>query len=220
MESDAAQRATDATLTEAHVVRILRLDESRGDWGGGLALRPGGVYRRAWTDDELRLLSADEFAAVVGTGRGRLLLALPCTLDEFAEFVAAEHLLDPFIARRLHLLRVMFGRRGAAAPTARDHAAATKVHRIGRDLLAPVIDQARRAVADGSDSAAVMAELERLARLPDAQRPAPLAGVNSGGIQWRDGGAVKTLTRKALTMRLQRHAQSRRVTPGLVGSHR
>ena len=77
-------------------------------------------------------------------------------------------------------------------------------HLIGRDLLAPVIDQACSAVANPSDTAAVMAELERLARLSDKARPAPLAGVTSGGVQWLDGGTVKTLTRKALTQRLRR----------------
>lgn len=86
--------------------------------------------------------------------------------------------------------------RGAAAPT--------RVHRIGRDVLAPVIDRARSVSSDGADTARVMAELERLARLPDSERPAPLAGVTSGGVQWRDGGVIKTLTRKALGDRLRR----------------
>lgn len=106
METDSQRRANDATLTEAHVVRLLSI-EDRADWGGGLELRKDGVYRRDWTDDELRLLSPGEFAAVVGSGRGRMLLRLPCTLDELEAFASAECLLDSFIARRLHLLRVV-----------------------------------------------------------------------------------------------------------------
>ena len=84
---------------------------------------------------------------------------------------------------------------------------ATRTHRLQRDLLAPVIDRACSAVTDSTDSASVMAELERLARLPD--RPTPLSGVTSGGIQWRVGGIVKILTRKALGDRLRRRARQR-----------
>lgn len=83
---------------------------------------------------------------------------------------------------------------------------AARVHRLARDLLSPVLDQARRAVEDPDDAAAVMAELERLARLPDGERPAPLSGVNSGGVQWHDGGQVRRLNRKALGDRLRRAA--------------
>ena len=79
-------------------------------------------------------------------------------------------------------------------------------HRSGRDVLAPVIERVRRTVGDGTDTAQVMAELERLAGLPELERPAPLAGVTSGGVQWRDGGVVNVLTRKALGDRLRRAA--------------
>ena len=86
---------------------------------------------------------------------------------------------------------------------------AVVTHRLGRDLLAPVIDRVCSEVSNASDSAAVMAQLERLARLPEKDRPAPLAGVTSGGVKWRDGGTVKSLTRKALGGRLRRRAQAR-----------
>ena len=104
MESDSTQRANDATLSEAHVVRIL-LIEDRADWGGGLVLRKDGIYRRDLVDDGLR----------------HQLLRLPCTIDGLEAFVRAEGLLDPFIARRLHLLRAIARRRAAGAV----HAAGT-----------------------------------------------------------------------------------------------
>lgn len=121
MESDSTQRANDATLSEAHVVRIL-LIEDRADWGGGLVLRKDGIYRRDLVDDGLRTLTPREFATVVGSsGRGHQLLRLPCTIDGLEAFVRAEGLLDPFIARRLHLLRAIARRRAAGAV----HAAGT-----------------------------------------------------------------------------------------------
>lgn len=83
-------------------------------------------------------------------------------------------------------------------------------HYIGRDVLHPVVQRARAVVVDSNDSAQVWAELERLARLSDSQRPAPLAGVTSGGLQWRDGGRTKVLTRKALGDRLRRARRSAR----------
>lgn len=87
----------------------------------------------------------------------------------------------------------------------RDH----RSHRISRrDLLGPVIDIALKAVSGPADKAGVMVELERLARLPDGTRPAPLAGVTSGGIQWHNGGQVKVLTRKALGDRLRRREEA------------
>lgn len=102
----------------------------------------------------------------------------------------------------------------AELPSAlRTDPAAVMRHRIARDLLTPVIERARRASSNHNDSAAVMAELERLARLPEASRPAPLAGVTSGGVQWRNGGTIQTLTRKALGDRLRR-AQARAGAPG------
>lgn len=110
MEIDTERRANDATLTEAHVVRLLSI-EDRADWGVGLVLRKDGIYRRDWTNDELRLLSPNEFAAIVGSGRGGLLLRLPCGLDEFERFVDAECLRDSVIDRRIHLLRVTLRRR-------------------------------------------------------------------------------------------------------------
>ena len=97
--------------------------------------------------------------------------------------------------------------RQAAQGAADARAAVT--HRVARDLLTPAIDRACSAVLNASDSAAVMVELERLAWLPDKERPAPLAGVTSGGVQWRDGGTMKTLTRKALGDRLRRRALRR-----------
>lgn len=87
---------------------------------------------------------------------------------------------------------------GTAAPKA------SMKHRIGRDVLSPLLEKVQRGLELPYDTASVMAELERLARLPDAERPAPLVGVNSGGVQWRDGGATKSLTRRALGDRLRR----------------
>lgn len=98
---------------------------------------------------------------------------------------------------------------GPAAAPAEATTTGRRTHRLGRDLLAPAIDRACCAVPDPTDSASVMAELERLARLPEKDRPPPLSGVTSGGIQWRDGGGTKTLTRKALGDRLRRRTQAR-----------
>jgi hypothetical protein len=77
-----------------------------------------------------------------------------------------------------------------------------------RDVLVPTIERAQRAVADRFDTASVMAELEKLARLPQSSRPPPLAGVTSGGVQWLDGGVTKTLTRRALGERLRRNRRA------------
>lgn len=123
------QRANDATLTEAHVVRLLSV-EDLDDWGVGLVLRKDGIYRRDWTDDELRPLSPNEVAAIGGSSRGDLLLRLPCTLDDLETFASAECLLDPFIVRRFHLLRLIAGRR--AAPAA--ESATTMLVRRGRGV--------------------------------------------------------------------------------------
>ncbi len=77
-----------------------------------------------------------------------------------------------------------------------------------RDVLWPVIEMAQNAAADRFDSAAVWGELERLARLPNKDRPAPLLSVNSGGVSWLDGGQVEVLTRRALGNRLRRARQA------------
>ena len=83
-------------------------------------------------------------------------------------------------------------------------------HRTGaHDLLAPLIERVCHTL-DTCESATVMAELERLARLPETDWPAPLAGLTSGGIKWHDGGQVEILTRKALGDRLRRRAEARR----------
>lgn len=95
-----------------------------------------------------------------------------------------------------------------------------RTHRVARDLLTPVIERACNLVDNKDDAAAVMAELERLARLPEKDRPAPLAGVTSGGIQWRDGGTLNTLSRKALGDRMRRRAKPRQAAQGLGQARR
>ncbi|MCA9645911.1 MAG: hypothetical protein KC492_34710, partial [Myxococcales bacterium] len=80
----------------------------------------------------------------------------------------------------------------------------TQSYRMGRDLIAPIVGKACSAVPDPFDTAAVFAELERLARLPDKERPSPLTGVDSGGVSWMDGGVKKKLTRRNLGQRLNR----------------
>jgi hypothetical protein len=78
------------------------------------------------------------------------------------------------------------------------------VHRLAtrRNSLLPVIEQAQKLAGNPWDVAAVWVQLEKSARATDP--PAPLCGVNSGGIQWRDGGRIATFTRKALSDRLRR----------------
>lgn len=98
---------------------------------------------------------------------------------------------------------------GALGPSAVEPTPSPRRHRLGRDLLAHVIVRARTAAGDASDSAEVMAQLEKLARLPDATRPPPLVGVTSGGVQWLNGGVTKVLTRQALWKRLKRLSENR-----------
>lgn len=81
---------------------------------------------------------------------------------------------------------------------------AALVHRTGgrRDLLTPVIEAAQQGCTDPLDTAAVWAQLERLAT--DLGRPAPLEGVNSGGIHYRNGKNTVVFTKRALEKRLAR----------------
>lgn len=69
------------------------------------------------------------------------------------------------------------------------------------DVLWPIIEKAMH-IANSNKTAAVWAQLERFAALPD--KPAPLQGVNSGGIQYRNGLKIPTFTIKALGDRLRR----------------
>ncbi len=81
------------------------------------------------------------------------------------------------------------------------------VHRTqgGRqpDALWLVIERAREEAASELPGP-IWAHLEALARSPAP--PPPLAGVTSGGIQYKLGGRVKTFTRKAFGERLRRRA--------------
>ena len=81
------------------------------------------------------------------------------------------------------------------------------VHRTANprvNLLRPIIENAQGLAGGSFEAAAVWAQLERLASQPD--RPAPLVGVNAGGIQYRDGSKSRTLTIGALRDRLRRAA--------------
>lgn len=69
------------------------------------------------------------------------------------------------------------------------------------DVIATAV---QRAGADAAP-AKVWTELESMARGGD--RPAPLAGVRSGGVLYHDGGSVREFTRAALRARLLRAAK-------------
>ncbi len=94
-------------LGSVDVGRLLQVDDW-ADWGGGLQLRPDGIYRQDFLADQQawRLLSPKERAAVGEPGMR--LLALPCTVDQLENFVVAEGLRDAFIDRRLRLLKAIW----------------------------------------------------------------------------------------------------------------
>jgi hypothetical protein len=71
------------------------------------------------------------------------------------------------------------------------------------NVLTAVIAQAeQRAGGQAATAAQVFAELEHMAR--QAQPPVPLKGVTSGGVQYHDGGKVRTFTVGALRDRRRR----------------
>lgn len=85
-------------------------------------------------------------------------------------------------------------------------AAAVPFVRLTREkranVLTHVIACAMDEAGTNSDAARIWIALERLAN--QEKPPAPLIGVNSGGVQYSDGGKKKTFTRKALGDRLRR----------------
>lgn len=94
------------SLRSVDVGRLLRIEDP-SDWGGGLAVRSDGVFRREFDRDSdrqiWRLLSPEERAAIGDPDE--CILALPCTLDQLEAFVDTEGLRDAYTDRRLRLLR-------------------------------------------------------------------------------------------------------------------
>lgn len=106
MKDVTPQAGGQSALRSVDVGRLLTIDDSE-DWGGGLALRRDGIFRRDFDVDRdaWRMLSADERAAIGQPGE--LLLAMPCTIDDLERFVSAAGLADGYIERRLRLFRVL-----------------------------------------------------------------------------------------------------------------
>lgn len=75
------------------------------------------------------------------------------------------------------------------------------------NILDDVIAIAVQRAGANAANAKVWAELESMARGDD--RPTPLAGVNSGGVQYHDGGQIRTFTLAALRDRLRRAKKKR-----------
>jgi hypothetical protein len=107
---------SDRCLKAGHVQRLLQIEDCR-EWGGGLELRDDGIYRRAVDADTLATLPLPDQIAARGAGAG-LVLRLPCTLDQFAQFVADEGLADEWVQRRVARLRAIAGTRAVKAAPA------------------------------------------------------------------------------------------------------
>lgn len=88
-------------LTRTSLKRLLKIADDRL-WNGNLALRDDGVYRLVPSDDLRSDLPEREFRAI---GEPGLVLALPCTFEDFATFIDAEGLGEPYIERYLRLGR-------------------------------------------------------------------------------------------------------------------